>query len=101
MSLPEVLVWQGLRRRRLEGVYFRRQHPVGPYVLDFYCGRAKLAVEIDGVQHTEEDRLDRDDARDAWLSTLGVRTLRIPAVEVLSDLGGAIDRIFAAVTGKT
>jgi very-short-patch-repair endonuclease len=56
LSLPEVIVWQNLRGRRLEGVRFRRQHPVGRYVLDFYCDEARLAVEIDGQQHSTEDR---------------------------------------------
>jgi very-short-patch-repair endonuclease len=51
MTLPEVLLWNGLRGGRLEGLRFRRQHPFGPYILDFYCEQAKLAVEVDGMAH--------------------------------------------------
>jgi len=55
MSLPEVLLWQQLRKRD-QGLRFRRQHPAGPYVLDFYCPSIKLAVEVDGEAHARGDR---------------------------------------------
>ncbi len=81
MSLPEVLLWQALRRRTLEGLSFRRQHAVGPYILDFYCAEIRLAVEVDGISH--QDRTDHDARRDAWLAKEGIRVLRIPATDVL------------------
>ena len=52
MTLPEVLVWQHIRGRRLDGIRFRRQHPIGPYILDFFCEDARLAVEVDGESHS-------------------------------------------------
>jgi very-short-patch-repair endonuclease len=55
-SLPEGLLWRCLRGRRLEGLRFRRQHPAGPYVLDFYCPALRLAVEIDGDTHGDPGR---------------------------------------------
>ena len=97
LSLPEVIVWQNLRGRRLEGIRFRRQHPVGRYVLDFYCDEARLAVEIDGQQHTMEDRPERDAERDAWVALQGVQTQRVPAVDVLTDIDGVLRMILAAV----
>ena len=96
MELPEVLLWIQLRRRTL-GLRFRRQHPVGPYVLDFYCPQAKLAVEIDGYSHEVADRPQRDERRDAWLAGRGVRTIRLPAREVLKDMDGALATIAAAL----
>ncbi|MEJ1968138.1 MAG: DUF559 domain-containing protein [Rhizomicrobium sp.] len=48
MTLPEILLWQQLRGRKLRGLSFRRQHPVGPYILDFFCASAALAIEVDG-----------------------------------------------------
>ncbi|MBD0414504.1 endonuclease domain-containing protein [Oryzicola mucosus] len=51
MSLPEVLLWEQLRQLRLGGLRFRRQHPIGPYGLDFYCPKARLVVEVDGAHH--------------------------------------------------
>ena len=82
MSLPEVLLWKVLRGSGI-GLHFRKQHPFGPCVLDFYCDAAKLAVEVDDYAHGTEDQPERDARRDAWLAAKGVRTFRIAAREVL------------------
>jgi very-short-patch-repair endonuclease len=84
MTLPEVLLWR-LLRQRPEGLKFRRQHETGEYVLDFYCGDARLAIEVDGLAHDNAERAARDWKRDAWLAGHGIETLRIPATEVLAD----------------
>gem|GEM_PF-473205 len=81
MTLPEVLLWQELRGKKLQGLWFRRQHPIGPYILDFYCAQVRLAVEIDGGAH--EARTAHDARRDEWLFRRGMRVLRIPAMDVL------------------
>jgi very-short-patch-repair endonuclease len=99
MSLPEVLLWQQLRKKP-DGVQFRRQHPAGPYVLDFFCATANLAVEVDGESHNYGDRPARDLARDQWLSDQGVRTLRVPATEVLKNLDGVLQAISAALDAE-
>ena len=80
MSLPEVLLWQGLRDN---GLRLRRQHPVGTYVLDFYAPEARLAVEVDGAAHDHPDAVRHDAARDAWLASQGIRALRINAADML------------------
>ena len=72
---------------------FRRQHPIGPYVLDFYCAKARLAVEIDGMSHDVGDRPERDLRRDAWLKTLGVTVMRIPAGEIARNVDSTVDAI--------
>jgi very-short-patch-repair endonuclease len=92
MSLPEVLLWRELRARPL-GLKFRRQHPSGRYVLDFFCSDARLAVEIDGGGHSHSDRAHLDLVRDAWFAEAGIATLRVPARLVLSDLRSAVDLI--------
>jgi len=89
MSLPEVLLWKALKGRRLSGLHFRKQHPLGPYVLDFYCDAEKLAIEVDGGSHGFGDRPERDERRDAWLAAQGVATLRLPASIVLRDVDDA------------
>jgi very-short-patch-repair endonuclease len=96
MSLPEVLLWKVLRGSGI-GLHFRKQHPLGPYVLDFYCDEAKLAVEVDGYAHGTDDRPERDARRDAWLAEKGVRTLRISAREVLRSPDDAARTILAFV----
>jgi very-short-patch-repair endonuclease len=65
LSLPEVVLWDCLRGRRLGGLRFRRQHPVGPYVLDFYCAESALAIEVDGAQHDLPGQMEHDRRRDA------------------------------------
>ena len=83
-TLPEGLLWQELRARR-SGLKFRRQHPVGPFVIDFYCAQAKLGFEIDGIAHDMGDRPDLDLQRDTFLQANGIDIVRIPASEVLAD----------------
>lgn len=90
LSLPEVLLWNRLRGAE---VRFRRQHPIGPYVLDFYCPTAKLAIEVDGVSHDMGDRPQRDEVRTDWLRSCGVQVLRIPATDVLGDPDAVADEL--------
>lgn len=93
LTLPEVVLWQALRGRRLDGIRFRRQHPVGPYILDFYCEDAKLAVEVDGSGHEHPDQGRHDDRRTEWLGLRGIGVLRIAARDVLADLEGVLARL--------
>jgi very-short-patch-repair endonuclease len=85
MTLPEVLLWR-LLRQRFYGLKFRRQHETGPYVLDFYCLDARLAVEVDGMIHNDPAQAEHDARRNAWLASHGIETLRVPASEVLADV---------------
>ena len=79
-------VWWWLRDRRM-GVKFRRQVPVGPYILDFYCAELKLAIELDGRQHDRPDMSDYDSARTIYLRDQGIEVVRIP--NALTDGDGA------------
>jgi very-short-patch-repair endonuclease len=92
MSLPEVLLWQQLRRRKTS-LRWRKQHPAGPYDLDFYCDAAKLCVEVDGQAHDRGSRPARDAHRDAWLAEHGIATLRIRATDVLRNMEGVLEWI--------
>ena len=89
MTLPEGLIWRELRKRPA-GLKFRRQHPSGAYVLDFYCSDARLVIEIDGAAHDFGERPQLDTARDAWFSRNGIATLRISARDVLTDLQAVV-----------
>jgi very-short-patch-repair endonuclease len=82
MSPPEARLW-ALLRRSPNGIRFRRQHPIGSYVADFYCPAAKLVIEIDGLIH--DFAVDHDQARDDYMRDLGLAILRIPAAEVMKD----------------
>jgi len=89
LTLPEVLLWRFLRQRPA-GLKFRKQHPSGPYTLDFYCIDAQLVIEVDGEAHSRGDHPAHDAARDAWFARFGLFTLRIPANEVLRDLDAVV-----------
>ncbi|AEG50790.1 protein of unknown function DUF559 [Sphingobium chlorophenolicum L-1] len=87
LTPPEIKLWQWMRERP-EGVKFRRQHPVGPFVLDFYCASVRLGVEVDGGFHDHAERVALDQRRDEWLGGQGIRVLRIKAVDVLREFEG-------------
>ena len=92
MTPPELAMWQALRSRRAGGLGFRRQHPVGPWIVDFYCAEHCLAVEVDGWGHNLGE-LGRDDRRDADLARRGVKVVRFTAIEVLGNLDGVLRTI--------
>jgi very-short-patch-repair endonuclease len=92
MSLPEAMLWRELRKRP-GGHKFRRQHPAGAFVLDFYCAKARLDIEVDGWAHDNPERSERDRARSTFLRSQGVATTRIPAQRVLEDLEAVVRRI--------
>ena len=86
MTEPEVMLWSRLRGRGPDKPSFRRQHPFGSYILDFYCPAARLAVEVDGATHWDEAAQARDEARDGWLMIQGIQVYRIPASRIYQDL---------------
>ena len=96
LTPPELKLWVALKGQGL-GVRFRRQHPVGPYILDFYCAAAKLAVEVDGDGHDDPDRIAHDRRRTVWLEGRGVRVLRFQARSVRDHLPEVLEAISAAV----
>ncbi len=86
MDLPERLLWKRLNRGQVRGLYFRRQHPAGDYILDFYCDAVRLAVEVDGASHDAAGRPEHDLRRDAWLEKSGISVLRVAARDVLKAM---------------
>ncbi len=99
LSLPEGLLWQQLRRKP-QGIKFRRQHPVGNYVIDFYCPAIKTGFEVDGFAHDTGDRPERDARRACFIERQGIRLERIPAAEVLADAGRIAESIVSYCLGK-
>ena len=94
----EALLWRHLRNRQLSGSKFRRQHPIGPYCVDFACPEKKLIIEVDGGQHIEDAEADR--IRSGHLSDKGYRVLRFWNHEVLSDVESVLDAIITALSGE-
>ena len=100
MSLPERLLWGRLKYRPL-GAKFRRQHPAGRYVLDFYCHEARLVVEVDGIAHDMADRPERDRSRDAELAAKGLHVVRIAASDILADVDGIAQSIAQMASARS
>ncbi|MBI4642596.1 MAG: endonuclease domain-containing protein [Deltaproteobacteria bacterium] len=89
----ENLLWRHLRGKQLEGLRFRRQHPIGRYIVDFVCLEKRLVLEIDGGQHGMEKEKIKDDERDHWLRTEGYQVLRFWNNDVLTNLEGVMETI--------
>lgn len=94
-TVGEELFWRALRGGQLRGYKFRRQHPVGPFVVDFFCASAQLVVEIDGPVH--DAQTDQDDERQHLLETRGYRIPRIRSTDVDRDLPAVLQRIAQAI----
>jgi very-short-patch-repair endonuclease len=97
----EKLLWYCLRNRQLFGLKFRRQYPVGSYILDFYCYEYKLCVELDGGQHYESVGIQHDEQRQAFLTSHGISTLRFSNRDVLQHLEAVLLQIAEAVKPLT
>ena len=97
MTKPERLLWWALRGNKT-GFHFRRQHAAGPYILDFYCDRARLCVEVDGEAH--ELTVRHDARRDAYLQRWGIATLRVRARDVFENLEGVVALIAEAARNR-
>ena len=90
----EIRLWYYLRRKQLEGFRFRRQHPMGRYVVDFFCAEANLIVEVDGGQHAESEH---DAVRTEWLQECGCRVIRFWNNDVLTNTEGVLLAILEAL----
>lgn len=90
------MLWNKLRNRGLMGLRFRRQAPLGPYIVDFFCPEAKLAVEVDGGQHGRHAGAVADATRDSWLANHGVRVMRFTNGQILSDVTLVCDAVWGA-----
>jgi very-short-patch-repair endonuclease len=94
LTPAEVQLWNALQRRQLVGLRFRCQHPVGRFIVDFYCPSCKLVIEVDGDIHSQQ--LAYDEARTEQLQSFGYRVLRFTNEEVLSDLQNVLACILKA-----
>jgi very-short-patch-repair endonuclease len=89
----ENYLWQFLRAKRLMGYKFRRQHPVGKFILDFYCAARKLAIEVDGGQHNDPEQISYDRVRTRVLAGYGIKVMRFWDLDVLQDVDSVLDAI--------
>jgi very-short-patch-repair endonuclease len=93
----EARLWTHLRAKRFARFKFRRQHPCGPYIVDFYCARRALAIELDGGQHYEPRQQEYDERRTAFLQRAGIRVLRFPTDLVFREGAAVLETIARAL----
>jgi very-short-patch-repair endonuclease len=93
MTSSEKLMWQVLRRNNVKGFYFRRQHPIGRYIADFYCHNAKLVIELDGDVHDSEEAKERDANRTAVIEKYGIKVIRFSNGDVFKNTQFVVEEI--------
>ena len=94
MTDAERRLWSKIRKKQLKNHQFYRQRIIGNCIVDFYCPRRKLIIEVDGGQHYDDLGKEKDEMRDDYLKKLGMRILRIPDAEVFKNLEGVIEKIY-------
>lgn len=95
MPGAERKLWAKLKGKQVGGFRFRRQHPVGVYILDFYCPEVRLCIELDGDQHAEAQAIKRDQTRTSFLEQKGICVIRFWNAEVFENLEGVVETIYA------
>ena len=91
MTGQETRLWSRLRARQLQGLKFRRQHGIGPYIVDFYCPEQSLVIEVDGDSHADADQIVKDQLRDRYFQSLGLRVIRYINDDILKNLDGVLE----------
>ena len=91
MTGPETRLWSRLRARQLQGLKFRRQHGIGPYIVDFYCPEQSLVIEVDGDSHADADQVVKDRQREQYLQSLGLRIIRYINDDIVKNLDGVLE----------
>ena len=93
LTPAEAVMWKALQKKQLEGRKFRRQHSIGNYIVDFYCPKEKLIVELDGAGHFTPEGSDQDEKRDAYMSNLGIKVIRFENRDVFNNLYAVLEMI--------
>jgi len=96
----ERILWRALKEIPQEGTHFRRQAPIGPYIVDFFCPARRLIVELDGGHHNNDEQAQRDRERQAWLEKEGYRVLRFWNSEISSNLNAVLERVYLELYGS-
>ncbi|QDH79810.1 endonuclease domain-containing protein [Echinicola soli] len=100
LTPAEKVLWEALQNRKLNGLKFRRQHPISKFIADFYCHEYQLVVEVDGEVHLELEQVERDEGRTFELEELGLKVIRFTNKEVFCDLENVLKKIVSACGNK-
>ena len=100
MTDAEQKLWYQLRRKQLLGIQFYRQRPLGEYIVDFHAPEVELVVEVDGGQHQEQDAINYDSVRTAYLKSLGLTVMRFDNLQVLNETDSVLEMIYQYVRDR-
>jgi very-short-patch-repair endonuclease len=100
MTDSERHLWAKIRMKQLKGHLFYRQKPIGDYIVDFFCPRAKLVIEVDDSYHLVGETIEYDSIRDEYLSSLGLRVLRFSNSDVMTHIESVVKRIEEEILEK-
>ena len=92
-TMAEIKLWKELQNRRVYGNKFNRQKPIGDYIVDFFCNKLKLVIELDGYSHSFEDTIRKDEIKEQFLKDMGIRVLRFDDDEVMKDMTNVMSEI--------
>ena len=92
-TVTEAILWQRLRHKRVGGFRFRRQHPIGRFIVDFYCAEKKLVVEVDGETHSQLGSEEYDSQRQLFLQHMGLKVLRFANEQVIGETDAVVEAI--------
>ena len=102
LTTAEARLWSRLRAKQCEGLKFRRQHGIGPYIVDFYCPEKSLVIEVDGDIHGVQHQIVRDRRRESYLKSLGLQVIRYMNDDILKNLDGVLEDLYERVlSGST
>ena len=94
MTEAERLLWSKVRGKQLQGYKFYRQKIIGNYIVDFYCPKANMVIELDGGQHYNKKGKEKDRIRDDYMSQIGLKVLRFSDREIFENIKGVVERIW-------
>ena len=98
MTGPETRLWSKLKARQFQGLKFRRQHGIGPYIVDFYCPEQSLVIEVDGDSHADADQIVKDRQREQYLQSRGLRVIRYINDDIVNNLDGVLEDLAGKVS---
>ena len=101
MTAAETRLWSKFRAGQFHELKFRRQHGIGPYIVDLYCPEKNLVIEIDGDTHADAEQIRKDTSRDAYLTSLGLHVIRYMNDQVLNNLDGVLEDLSAKVAPRS
>ena len=96
-TFAEAILWQRLRHKRVNGFRFRRQHPIGRFIVDFYCAESRLVIEVDGASHSQPGQAEYDQDRQCFLEQMGLKLLRFTNEQVTRETDKVVEAIAASL----